>query len=143
VFIRLEENSMSAVRYGWLSVVALWLVALPARAQEIERPWLLEGSAAYVFVSGGPADVAKDGWAGSGTLGYRVASQLWLMGNFTYYSLDGEGDLPAWKNYGYFGMLGLDVLEPGFNGAVIVHFGAGGITYKRDTAAASSTPISP
>jgi hypothetical protein len=78
------------------------------------------------------------GWAGSGTLGYRVASQLWLMGNFTYYSLDGEGDLPAWKNYGYFGMLGLDVLEPGFNGAVIVHFGAGGITYKRDTAAASS-----
>jgi hypothetical protein len=117
------------VSYRWLGGVALLGLALPLHAQEVERPWLLEGAGAYVFLSGDYADIAKNGGAAGGLLGYRFTSRFWLMGSFASQWHEGETDLPSWTNYNYFGMLGYDALEPGFNGDIILYAGAGGVSF--------------
>ncbi len=119
-----------------LAAAALALaLAVPssAQAQRRDMPWLLEGYGAYVLVAGDYADLARDGWAAGGLLGYNVVRQVWLMGNFSAYWNDGEGELFDWSNYSYFAMLGYDALAPDMNGDLIFYLGAGAVTFDPDT----------
>lgn len=114
----------------FIPLLALSLLALPStvRAQRAER-LLLQSYGAYVFTSGSYADLVNNGLAVGGLLGLTIGRQVWLMGSFSYTWHDGEGDLFDWRNYGYFGMLGYDVVPPGMNGNMIFFVGAGSLTF--------------
>jgi len=114
------------------AVFIVLALASPAQAQNRDLPLLIEASGAYVVTTGSYSDLVKNGWGAQGLIGYNFARQAWLMGNFAVNWHEGEGDLPAWQNYSYFGMLGYDALPPNTNGDIIFYVGAGGITFVPD-----------
>jgi len=114
------------------AVFIVLALASPAQAQNRDLPLLIEASGAYVVTTGSYSDLVKNGWGAQGLIGYNFARQVWLMGNFAVNWHEGEGDLPTWQNYAYFGMLGYDALPPNTNGDIIFYIGAGGVTFVPD-----------
>lgn len=114
------------------TVVIALVLASSAQAQKRDLPLLIEAAGAYVVTTGSYSDLVKNGWGAQGLIGYNFARQVWLMGNFAVNWHEGEGDLPTWQNYAYFGMLGYDALPPNTNGDIIFYIGAGGVTFVPD-----------
>ncbi len=115
-----------------ITVVFVLALASSAQAQKRDLPLLIEAAGAYVITTGSYSEFVKNGWGVQGLIGYNFARQVWLMGNFAVNWHEGEGDLPTWQNYAYFGMLGYDALPPNTNGDIIFYVGAGGVTFVPD-----------
>jgi hypothetical protein len=114
------------------AIAIVLALASSAQAQKRDLPLLIEVAGAYVVTTGSYSDLVKNGWGAQGLIGYNFARQVWLMGSFAVNWHEGEGDLPTWQNYAYFGMLGYDALPPNTNGDIIFYAGAGGVRFVPD-----------